>query len=80
MSIVPDVDMVSGAFVSQFNTVYSKCYYMSTKVLCFLFCTYKASFYGAETWYSALRQIDFFKIGVAYHRAVKKTVGLEKLG
>ena len=32
-------------------------------------------FYGAETWYSALRQNDFHKIGVVYHRAVKKTVG-----
>ena len=50
---------------------------MSTEVICFSFCTYTASFYGTETWYSALRQRDFDKVGVVYHRAVKKTVELK---
>ena len=70
MSIVSDVDRATGAFLRQFNAIYSKFYYMSTEILCFLFRTYTASFYGAETWYSALRQNDFYKIGVVYHRAV----------
>ena len=50
---------------------------MSTEGLSFLFRTYIPSFYGVETWYGALGQSDFHKIGDFYHCAVKKTVGLK---
>ena len=44
MSIVPDVDRASGAFLRQFKAAFSKSYYMSTEALCFLFHTCIASF------------------------------------
>ena len=77
MTIALDVDGAQGAFLRQFNAVYSKFNYTSTEVLCFLFRFCAASFHGAETWYSVLRQNDLYKIRVVHLCAAINTDGLK---
>ena len=41
----------------------------------FLFKSFTSSFYGMDTWFN-YKQADIYKIGVAYHKSVKKIAQL----
>ena len=70
-----DIDRAMYAFLRQFNSMYSKFYYLDRHVLFFIFKAYTSSFYGTETWFDASNK-DIHKISVTYHKAVKRCAGL----
>ena len=76
LSCEEDVDRVINSFLRQFNSLYSKFYFLDLNTLSYLFKSYTSSFYGIESWYLKLKAKSLNKISVAYHKAVKKIAGL----
>ena len=77
MDIGPDSNRALSTFLKQFNSLYSKFSFVDRNVLIYLFRSYTTSFYGIELWHSdSLRQPPYHKLAVAYHKAIKKMVGL----
>ena len=70
-----DIDRATNSFLRQFHGMNSKFYFCDDAVRNFLFKTYTSSFYGIETWYD-FKNKDIYKIGVTYHKAVKKIAHL----
>ena len=70
-----DIDRATNCFLRQFYGMYSKFYFCDDAVKKFLFKTYTSSFYGIETWYN-FKNKDVYKIGVTYHKAIKKIANL----
>ena len=75
-SLGNDVDRVTNAFLKQFNAMYGKFHFSHKNVLYYLFKSYTSSFYGIETWFEQIKCYELNKIGVSYHKAVKRLSGL----
>ena len=72
-----DVERATDSFLKQFNALYYKFNFASLNVLSFLFKTYSSSFYGIELWYNDKNRKNIMnKISVAYHKAIKKILGM----
>ena len=77
IDIGPDSNRALATFLKQYNSLYSKFSFADRNVLIYLFKSYATSFYGIELWYSdSIRQPPYHKLAVAYHKAIKKMVGL----
>ena len=76
--IKADCDRALKSFFKQFNSMYNKFNFLPIEVLSFLFKTYATSFYGIHLWFEQrILKTDTKKLEVAYHKAIKKVVGLE---
>ena len=71
-----DIDRVINGFLKQFNSMYSKFYFVDRNVLIFLFKSFTSSLYGIDLWYQKMPQYQINQISVAYHKAIKKMMGL----
>ena len=72
-----DSNRVLTSFLKQFNSLFSKFNFVDRNVLFYLFKSYATSLYGIETWFSDnVKKNSFYKLAVAYHKAIKRMVGL----
>ena len=77
-NIKEDVDRALKSFLGQFNGMYQRFNFLTTEVLSFLFKTYTTSFYGINLWFEHKIQPSHIKrLEVAYHKAIKKILGME---
>ena len=65
------IDSATNAFIKQFNGLYCIFNYLERETLAYLFRTYTSSFYGNESWFYNIIKKNIYRIGVAYHKAVK---------
>ena len=78
LDIKSDCDRVLKSFLKQFNSMYNKFNFLPINVLSFLFKTYTTSFYGINLWFEQnINNNVIRKLEVAYHKAIKKILGME---
>ena len=76
LSLSSDIDRCISSYLKQFNSMYYKFGSLDNRFKFFLYKSF-TSLYGAELWYDGLPNMyKFRKIGVCYHKTVKRVAGL----
>ena len=74
---VDDIDRARDVFYKEFNCIIRKFSFTDTRVKLFLFKSYCLQMYGSELWFNNHLSIGSLRsLGVAYHKAIKKLLGL----
>ena len=78
MDLKADADRILKIFLAQFNSLFQKFNFLPANILIYLFKTYCTSFFGINIWFEEdIKRKDVRKIEVAYHKAIKRMVGMK---